>query len=187
MPILTREIDLYPQDLLDRPDLNSQPDRHWWALYTRSRREKDLMRRLVALDVPFYGPVIAQRTRSSSGRVRTSHVPLFAGYVFIHGDESQRYAALTTNCISRDIIVADGRELTDDLRRIRRLVDSGMPLTIESRLQPGTRVRVRTGVLADQEGIVIQRRGEQHLLVAVNFLQQGASVLLEDFEVEMLN
>lgn len=187
MPILTRETDLYPHDLFERPDLNNQPDRHWWALYTRSRREKDLMRRLVALDVPFYGPIVAQRTRSPSGRVRTSHVPLFAGYVFIYGDESQRYAALTTNCVSRDIIVADGHELTDDLRRIHWLIDSGLPLTVESRLQPGARVRVRTGVLAGQEGIVIQRRGEQHLLVAVNFLQQGASVLLEDFEVESLD
>ena len=36
------------------------------------------------------------------------------------------------------------------------------------------------------EGIVVKRRGKDWLVVAVRFLQQGASVLLEDFQVEPL-
>jgi len=47
MPTLAAEIDLYPSDLLDREDWGENAEgRHWWALYTRSRREKELMRRL---------------------------------------------------------------------------------------------------------------------------------------------
>ena len=40
--------------------------------------------------------------------------------------------------------------------------------------------------MAGLEGVVVKRRGKDWLLVAVQFLQQGASVMLEDFQVEPL-
>jgi len=61
------------------------------------------------------------------------------------------------------------------------LIASGAPLTLESRLAPGDRVRVRRGPLVDLEGTVLSRRGQTRLLIAVNFLQQGASVEIDDF------
>jgi hypothetical protein len=48
-------------------------------------------------------------------------------------------------------------------------------------------VRVKAGMLRGQEGMIIRRQGETRLLVAVNFLQQGASVLLDDIAVEQLD
>ena len=187
MPILAREFDLYPEDLLDRTSLGEETVTNWWALYTISRREKELMRRLRAWAVPFYGPITAKCNRSPSGRVRTSYVPLFPNYVFMYADASCRHTALTTNCVSRTIKVRDGAELTRNLRQIYRLIESGVPLTAEARLQPGRRVRIRSGALYGQEGMIIRRQGKTHLVVAVNFLQQGASVLLEDFEVESVD
>jgi transcription antitermination factor NusG len=186
MPILTKEPDLYPSDLLDRDDWPADSDACWWAIYTRSRREKDLMRRLIQLEIPFYSPVIARRTKSPQGRVRTSHVPLFQNYVFLYGDNEVRYEAMTTNCVSRQIRVADGIRLTHDLRELRRLIAVGAPVTLEARLEPGMPVRVRKGLFAGHEGLVLRRRGTTRLVVAVNFLQQGASVELEDFELERL-
>ena len=61
-----------------------------------------------------------------------------------------------------------------------------VPLTPESYLEPGQRVRVKTGRFKGFEGTIIRRENEQRLLVAVNFLQQGASLLVEDFEVELI-
>jgi transcriptional antiterminator RfaH len=40
--------------------------------------------------------------------------------------------------------------------------------------------------LAGLEGTVLRRHGTQRLLVVVHFLQQGASVQLEDYQVEPL-
>src|SRR5690606_16295364 len=52
MPILPSEPDLFPPELLDEPQLEtaSVP---WWAMYTMARREKELMRRLRALEIGF--------------------------------------------------------------------------------------------------------------------------------------
>lgn len=186
MPILTREPDIYPADLLERPETGAEPDRCWWAIYTLSRREKELMRRLLALETPFYCPIIPHRHRSPAGRRRVSYQPLFANYVFLYGDSGSRYTALTTKCVARDIEVIDGIELTRDLRRIFELNAAGVPLTRESLLQPGERVRIKSGKFRGYEGTIIRREGERRLLVAVNFLQQGASFLLDDYEVELI-
>jgi hypothetical protein len=36
------------------------------------------------------------------------------------------------------------------------------------------------------EGTIVSRRGEDRLLIAVNFLQQGVSIQISDFQVERL-
>ncbi len=73
-----------------------------------------------------------------------------------------------------------------DLRQIRHLIELDAPLTVEAQIEPGRRVRVRSGSMAGLEGTVKKRRGRDWLVVAVEFLGQGASVLLEDFQVEPL-
>ena len=186
MPILAREPDIYPANLFEIAGQEADPAFCWWALYTLSRREKELMRRLLALKVPFYCPIISKRNRSPAGRIRTSYVPLFHNYVFIHADQEQRYQAVSTGCVSRQLQVVDGAELAHDLRQIHGLVQAGVPLTVESRLQVGESVRVRSGPFRGYEGTVLRREGETRLLVAVNFLQQGASILLEDCQVEII-
>jgi transcriptional antiterminator RfaH len=187
MPILAKEQDLYPFNLLDRYLEGELDGQQWWALYTLSRREKELMRCLRAKDIAFYSPLIAQRHRSPAGRIRTSHVPLFASYVFLCGSDFHRHEALTTNCVSRHIAVPDGRQLATDLRRIRQLIEVGHPLTPEAQLRDGIRVRVQSGPFTGFEGVVIRRENFTRLLVAVKFMQQGASVLLEDCELERLD
>jgi transcription antitermination factor NusG len=186
MPILPREPDIYPAELFLDLAGESAPVGQWWAMYTMARREKELMRRLRAMEIPFYAPLVHKRTRSPGGRVRESYVPLFPSYVFVRGTQPQRVQALTTNCVARTIDVADPARLADDLRQIQRLIELDAPLTIEARIQPGRRVRVRSGPMTGLEGTVLKRRGRDWLLVAVEFLQQGASVLLEDFQVEPL-
>ena len=187
MPILTRETDLYPEDLLEREEDTGSTREQWCAMYTRSRCEKQLMRELLKLDVPFYSPTIPRRYRSPAGRLRVSYELLFSNYVFIYGDEYQRHAAETTKCVSRWLPVQDGRQLRENLRSIQRLIEMGRPLTPEARLLPGDRVRVRSGAFAGFEGVVIRRHGQVRLLVVVDFMLQGASVLLDDCQLESLD
>jgi len=185
MPILPREPAIYPDDLFSE-QVDLPTDAPWWAIYTLSRREKDLMRRLRAMEIPFYCPLIARKTKSPSGRVRKSHVPLFSGYVFAQGDSEQRLQILQTNCVSRTLEVDDAAQLLLDLNQIHQLIDAEVPMTVESKIEPGQPVRVISGPFAGLEGVVLQRRGVEHLIVSVQFLQQGAAVEIEDFQVERI-
>ena len=183
MPILPKQRDTFPADLLDGPG----PDTgHWVAFYTLARREKDLMRRLEASGISFYAPMIRRRLRSAGGRTRSSFVPLFPGYVFSRVDDEQRRGALATNTIARWIPIADERMLVEDLRAIKQLIDTDRPLTPEARLEAGQLVRICRGPLRGLEGTVVRRHGEERLVVAVRFLNQGASIELEDVDLERL-
>ena len=185
MPILASEISLFPDHLLDI-DGDAEPQRRWWALYTQSRQEKAVSRRLLSCGVPFYLPLIA-KDHLIRGRRVCSYVPLFAGYVFLFGSEDERNAALTTNRVSRILQVEDQSQLRDNLRQIRRLIAAGAPLTVEERLSPGQRVRVTAGALQGLEGVVLTRRGKSRILVAIDFLQRGVSVAMESFLLEPID
>ena len=183
MPILKQETNCYPEDILTRGCLDGA---RWRVAYTRANREKDLMRRLLAFGVPFYCPVIEKSWRSGQGRLRRSFVPLFANYVFLRASDDQQYQAKTTNCISTFVPVADSAQLQADLSNLDRLITTGEPLTLEEQLVAGQRIRVKSGPFIGCEGTILQRRGARRLLVAIQFLTQGVSVDLSDFEVERL-
>ena len=185
MPILQQEVSLWPENLLDSPPAGPSELR-WWLLYTRARQEKAIARKLLSQSIPFYSPVVRRTLRYGTRRVQ-SYVPLFAGYVFMYGTDESLSGAWTTRCLSRVLLVDDQDRVRGDLQRIHRLITSNAPLTPESRLMPGRRVRVRSGPLLGLEGTVLERRGEVRLLVAINFIQQGASVLLEDYLLEAID
>lgn len=175
---------MFPADLLDDGGPALAQSGHWWALYTLSRREKDLMRRLNAQQISFYCPTTEKKSRSPSGRMRTSHLPLFTGYVFAFGSHEDRVAAQATNCVARWMEVVDDKGLVADLRRIRLLIASGMPVTLESKLEPGDLVRIKSGSLMGLEGVVLRRDQKSRLVVSVDFLQKGASVEVEEMNLE---
>jgi transcriptional antiterminator RfaH len=186
MPILPAEPMMFPLDLFRVAEECPNVDERWWAMYTLARREKELMRRLQSLRISHYCPLVKHRTKSAAGRVRVAHVPLFSGYVFVLGTELARYKTLTTNCVAQCLEVPDSRQLLFDLSQIHRLIESDAPLTPEARIQPGRRVRIRSGPMIGLEGVVVKRRGKEWLVVALEFLQQGVSALLEDYQVECI-
>jgi transcriptional antiterminator RfaH len=183
MPILACEPDLYPANLFDDAAADSKP---WWVLYSYSRQEKQLCRLLLQQEIPFFCPTIAKRYRSPAGRMRVSHLPLFANYVFLHADNEQRYHSVATGLVHRCLPISEPEKFLRELVQIKRLIDLGVPLTPEEKLQPGAWVRIKSGPMTGLQGQVLKRRGERRLLVAVNFIQRGASLELGDWELERI-
>jgi transcriptional antiterminator RfaH len=113
-------------------------------------------------------------------------MPLFAGYIFMHGDEDARLHALETNLIARCLPVPDQRRLHQDLAHVYHLVTSEAAMTPEDRLLPGTKVEIRHGPLAGLEGTVIRRGSQLRVFVEVQFLQRGVSVEIESWMLEQV-
>ncbi len=144
------------------------------------------MRSLREGAIGHYSPIIGRRYRSPAGRLRESFSPLFSNYVFLCGDEHARYLAVSTGCISRVIPVTDTKAFVADLKQIKRLIATGAPLSPEARIEAGDRVRVKSGQFAGFEGFVIRRAQQTCLIVEVRFMNQGASVALDDCQLEVL-
>ncbi len=192
MPILKPEPDIWPLNLLEvssdevPTELSGEDGPTWFALYTMARFEKKLMRQLLEEQIPFFGPTISRRYRSPQGRIRVSIEPLFPNYVFMRGDNEQRYRAVCTGSVSRWMPVANPLELVTDLRQIRELILTDAPLAPEARLVPGQKVRVKSGIFKGFEGTILRREKEIRLLVAVRYMGRGASVVLDDCQLESL-
>jgi hypothetical protein len=182
MPILAAEPDLYPANLLNEI-ADADGIRRWWVVCTRARQEKALARQLHAMQVPFYLPLVPKVSLIGGRRVQ-SLLPLFCSYLFMFVDDTERVRALGTQRTTHHFAPPIAHEVTRDLRHIQALIASGAPLTVEARLQAGQRVRVKHGALMGIEGVIESRRGTDHLIVAVELIQQGVSILIRDFQVE---
>lgn len=183
MPLLPLETCLAPADLLERPVAELQARGQWWVLHSRPRTEKALARKFLNRGFAFYLPLYQHQWRTR-GRAFSSYLPLFPGYVFLHGDAEARLRALETNLVVRCLPVADQPQLHDDLMRVQRLIASGAALTLETRLRPGSRVEIVAGPLAGLHGKVLRKASKLKFLVEVHLLQQGVSVEVDSWMLQ---
>lgn len=181
MPILKKEPDLYPENLLD--DLERFDSA--WLFSLISRREKDFMRKLAKKEIAFYGPMFEKRYRSPNGRFRKSYAPLFPNYVFVFGNDDDRYEAMTTNCVSKYVPITDVGQLQQDLNQIKHVIDSGVAIMPEEKLEPGDPVYVKNGPFKGFEGKVIRRENQTRLLVFVHFIEQGVSMEIDQSQLQL--
>jgi len=184
MPLLGLEPFVYPEGLLESASATANPGR-WWALHTRPRAEKALARQFLDYSVPFFLPVYQNQWRNR-GRLFRSYLPLFPGYVFLHGDDDTRIAALETNLVAHVLPGDDQRQLHADLHRVYRLITTGARITPEDRLEPGDQVEIIKGPFAGLEGKLIRRGTQLRLFVEVQFLRRAVSAEVESWMIRPL-
>ena len=183
MPILKKDIDINPVDLLGSKALES-PNRRWFALYTKPRQEKVLLRRLLSGGKSFCGLLVPNCSRMPAGRMKTSYEPLFPGYVFLHGTHDDRYDAVCTGCVLQVLDVFDGESLCSDLKRIHDAICNGCQVTRGESIHDGQRVRVLAGPLTGQTGVLLYKKGQTRLVLSLEFIQQSAMVEIDSSIVE---
>jgi transcription antitermination factor NusG len=192
MPILPAEPDLYPADLWAQDPLAAAPDSadlaapRWWCLHTKPRQEKATARRLRRQRVAYYLPQIVREGRTPGGRKIRSTIPLFVGYLFLRGNDRDRVEALKGNTLVNVLEIPDQPGMDRDLRQIHQMLSSGLAVLPEPTHPVGTNVRITEGPLRGLQGIVVRRERGDKFVALVQFLGQGASVALQDWQVERI-
>jgi transcription antitermination factor NusG len=180
MPLLPLEPFQFPNELFDPAAAACDASERWWVLHSRPRSEKALARQFHARGLTFFLPLYQRKWRTN-GRMQSSYLPLFPGYIFLRGNDEDRVTALTTNLIANTLPVMDQQGLFADLTRVHQLMESGSALSPEARLEPGTRVEITAGPLAGLEGKVLHRGKKMHFFIEVQLLQQGVSVEIDSW------
>lgn len=184
MPLLALETFIQPEDLLDTAHDDIACGK-WWVLHTRPRAEKTLARRFCDRGMNYYLPLYP-RTWQSRGRQFSSFLPLFPGYIFLHGESEDRLHALETNLVAHALPVDDQEQLHDSLARIYRLLATGAPVTPEDRLEPGDPVEIIRGPLAGLAGKVLKRGKRLKFVIEVQFLHRAVSAEVESWMIQPL-
>jgi len=154
----------------------------WWVAHTRSRNEKALAQDLICRDVNYFLPM-TWRVRRHRGRTIRSLLPLFSGYLFFCGNESQRIELLKTNRVANLIEVKDQDLLVGELSQVEHALRAGAALTPHKYIKAGQRCRVIGGALTGLQGIVVRTQNSARLVLQVDILGRATSV---EISVDML-
>jgi transcriptional antiterminator RfaH len=151
----------------------------WYALYTRSRSEKQVYDLLDRSGFEAYLPL--QRTlKQWSDRKKWVEAPLFRSYIFVHISEAEYYDVLNTPGAVR-YVCFEGKAVPippQQIEAIRQFVDTGAELPdVDLDLEPGCRVDIIAGPMRGISGELIEIMGKKKVRIEIDGL--GHSVFLE--------
>ncbi len=151
----------------------------WVAVQVRPKCEKPVATALFSKGIESFLPLYKSRRRWSD-RVKELEVPLFDGYVFCRLDLIHRMPVLTIPNVIR--IVGTGKvpaPIEDrEITALQSVMRSGLDSMPWPFLRVGERVRIEHGPLTDVEGILVEIRGSQRLILSVSLLQRSVAVEL---------
>ena len=155
----------------------------WYALYTRSNHEKQVAAHLARNGVENYLPLY-ETVREWSDRRIHLHLPLFAGYLFVHTALRERLPILQTPGVVR-LVGAGGHPVPLDGSQIDRLREglARVSATPWARLPAGQRVRVISGPLMGLEGVLVRRKSGPRVVISIDLIQR---CFIADVDIEAL-
>ncbi len=158
----------------------------WWVLHTRARNEKRVASALAIQSVQHYLPLVNVRHTYAKWRV-AFRVPLFPGYVFLCGNESDCEKALHTKRVAHVIPVVDQRQFRAELQHVYQAVECGEAVALYPAIQKGSRCRLTGGPLKGVEGVVVQRGSRCQIYLTITMLGQSALIEVDAALLEVLD
>jgi transcription antitermination factor NusG len=156
----------------------------WFALQVRSRYENIVTAHLDGKAYEWFLPLYKSRRRWSD-RFKEIERPLFPGYLFCRLNPLNRFPILVIPGVVRIVGTSKTPIPVDEteIAAIQAAVKSGLPSQPMQFLQIGQRVRIDYGPLCGLEGILLDFRGRNHLVLSVTLLQRSIAVQVENAAV----
>ena len=157
----------------------SQPN-SWLVIWSESRAEKQVAKRIAAMGLSAWLPVIKERHRWSD-RWREVELPLFPGYLFAQAALADWSRILRTPGVLTVITHGDRPALLTDsfVSSLRDAIgrEGAKPEAVSENIDyaPGDEVIVQEGALRGVRGVVRERRGARQLVVWVKEIGKGVS------------
>ncbi|MFA9478213.1 UpxY family transcription antiterminator [Phycisphaerales bacterium AB-hyl4] len=169
-----------------QPITPQQTDTRWFVLHTKSRQEKAVADYLAKREVEHFLPLMEQ-VRYYGKRKARVELPMFPGYVFLHGTVEQAYDMDRTRRLAQIIPVTDQSQIDWELSNIRLAMERDLPVESYPYLKQGVRVEVRSGPMRGLQGIVADRTRRDRLILQVDMLGQAVSVEVDGSLLDVLD
>lgn len=152
----------------------------WFALQVRTRWESSTA---VLLSGKGYQTLLPtyQMKKRWNGKVKQMNAPLFPGYVFCLFDALKRLPILVTPGVIS--VVGRGRvpfPVNDrEIAAIQTIVTSGFQAEPWPYLEVGQKIRIEGHSLSGLEGILIQFKGNNRIVVSVSLLRRSVALEID--------
>ena len=160
---------------------------YWYAIQTRSRHEKMVRDQLAAKSITHLLPLWRKRSIWKD-RVKFVDIPLFSGYLFGYFALQDKVAVLETVGVAR-LVGINGKAMPipeEQIAAVRTMMEHRLPCSPHPYLVEGMRVRIKCGLLAGAEGILIEKRQRHRLVISMDIIHQAVAVDVDSAEVEPL-
>lgn len=169
--------------------LNEDGSRKWFVLQTKPRNEKTVLLQIEQKKIEVYSPFI-EKIRVWSDRKKKIQVPLFSGYVFIHGNEDERKRAIAETVGALRYLYFQKRpavvsEKEIDLIKQALLMPEKISIE-EKKIKKGDLIQVTHGLFKGMKGYVNEFRGKYKLTVNLEELSYSFNIILNSNEVSIL-
>lgn len=150
----------------------SADEKRWFAVYTRFKREKLVVKRLLEKQIMAYVP-LQQLTRYYTRKVKKVELPLISCYIFVKIDQLEYVPVLETPDIvsfvkvQKDLISIPEREINI----LRQIVGEGIELEVsQSKVQVGQQAEIIGGRLTGLKGKVLSEHGDKNFVIELDTL-----------------
>ena len=161
---------------------------NWYAVYTRPRFEKQVLKGLVDQGIEGYLPLI-KTMRQWSDRKKMVEVPLFSSYVFVHINRSSYDQVLQTHGVVK-YITFEGKAATipsDQIDNLKIIIDSNEKVETTWKFKrKGDQVIVTAGSLKGLKGELITEGNRKKVLVRIQGIDQNLTVEVHSSLIEAI-
>ncbi len=160
---------------------------YWFAIQTRSRHEKVVRDQLAAKRITHLLPLWRKRSIWKD-RVKHVEIPLFSGYLFGYFALQDKVAVLETVGVAR-LVGINGTPVPipdEQIVAVRTLMEHRLPCSPHPYLVEGMRVRIKCGLLAGTEGILLAKKQRHRLVISVDIINQAVAVEVDSAAIEPL-
>ena len=163
-------------------------EKHWHAIYVKSRSEKKVAERLQDLGIDYYLPLVTTIKQWSDRKKRVEE-PLFKSYVFVHSNAKQHIPILNIYGVLRFVTFEHQPVIVPEnqITAIRKYIDDydENKKTQEScDLQEGQMVRIISGPLIGLEGRLVSTKDVKKLIIYIEAVGQYLPVSIPRTKVE---
>jgi transcription antitermination factor NusG len=156
----------------------------WYVAHTRPRCEKKLAeyceRQGFQVTLPLYRSV-----KKYERKTAVFEKPLFANYVFLQLEPTQRQKVYQSDYVANLLDVPDQETFQNQLGDILLSLETGLEILLAPEITVGARVKITSGPLRGLEGFVENRSGVTYVQLRLDFIAQGVSVRMEASDLEL--
>ncbi|HEX3083983.1 MAG TPA: UpxY family transcription antiterminator [Pyrinomonadaceae bacterium] len=157
----------------------------WFAVFTTSRHEKRVEEHFRVREIESFLPLYRMRRQWKDGSKGIVQFPLFQNYIFVHIERNRRVPVLEVPGVLS--IVGDGRESMSVPESYIHCLQEGLQqgkIEPHSYLTNGRRVRIRSGVMAGMEGILLRKKNDFRVVLTLQMIMKSVKVEVALDEIE---
>ena len=162
--------------------------KNWLAVFVTPRHEKRVGEHCHVRGIESFLPLFQTPAHWRDGSKRILQLPLFPGYIFVRIDCSGRTSVLQVPGVI--FIVGGAKKLLPVPDSYILSLQEGLR---QGRIEPhpylveGTRVRIRSGVMAGIEGVLVRKKNNFRVVLTLDMIMRSLTVEVAIDDIELVS